>query len=56
MKSPEDLFSYLSTLSIKTVTAWHEPLFTCEQARVIYDKIAGGHCKNLFLMDAAKRL
>lgn len=51
-----ELFNYLSSLQIKTITLQHEPLFTCQQAQVMHGTIAGGHCKNLFLKDDTRQL
>ena len=53
--SPEDLFALLDRLGIATETVSHEPLFTVEQSRGLYEKLPGGHAKNLFLVDRKHR-
>jgi Ala-tRNA(Pro) deacylase len=52
----EDLFAYLEGLGIRTETVDHEPLFTVEQSRGLYNRLAGAHTKNLFLIDKKGRL
>lgn len=52
---PEELFALLERLGIATETASHEPLFTVDQSRGLYEKLAGGHAKNLFLVDRKHR-
>jgi len=47
--TPDELFTYLDTLGIKTVK--HPAVFTVEEARELRGAIAGGHTKNLFLRD-----
>jgi Ala-tRNA(Pro) deacylase len=54
--TPEDLFAFLEGLSIATTTVNHEPLFTVEQSRGLYDELSGAHTKNLFLVDRKGRL
>ena len=53
--SPEDLFAFLDRLGCATETVSHEPLFTVEQSRGLYEKLPGGHAKNLFLVDRKHR-
>ncbi len=54
--APEDLFALLDRLSIKTKTVTHEPLFTVEQSRGLYEQLSGAHTKNLFLIDKKGKL
>lgn len=53
--SPDDLFALFDRLGITAETIEHEPLFTVEQSRWLYDKLDGGHAKNLFLVDRKGR-
>ncbi len=46
----------LAELGIETRTVDHAPVFTVEDSGELYEKIAGGHTKNLFLKDAKGRL
>ena len=54
--SPEDLLSYLASLSIRTSTVEHPPLQTVEDSRALRGDIPGGHTKNLFVKDKKGRL
>lgn len=54
--TPEDLFALLERLGIRTATVTHEPLFTVEQSRGLYQRLDGAHTKNLFLIDKKGRL
>jgi Ala-tRNA(Pro) deacylase len=45
------LFARLNTLGIAHKTYEHAPVFTVEEAAVLYDSQPGGHTKNLFLKD-----
>jgi Ala-tRNA(Pro) deacylase len=47
--TPEQLFSYLEGLDIRTQTATHPPVFTVEEARALRGSLPGAHIKNLFL-------
>ncbi len=49
--SREDLFQRFHSLGLKTQTVDHEPVFTVEEATRVHDRVAGGHCKNLFCKD-----
>ncbi len=49
--SRQDLFALLDSLSIKTTTTEHVPVFTVEEAKKVHDLMDGGHCKNLFCKD-----
>lgn len=42
----------LAELGIETSTIDHAPVFSVEDSGELYDRIAGGHTKNLFLKDA----
>jgi Ala-tRNA(Pro) deacylase len=53
--SPADLFALFDRLGIATETVEHEPLFTVEQSRWLYEELDGGHAKNLFLVDRKGR-
>jgi Ala-tRNA(Pro) deacylase len=53
--TPEDLFAFLDRLGIITETVSHEPLFTVDQSRGLYEQLPGGHAKNLFLVDRKHR-
>lgn len=50
-KTPDDLFAFLDTLSIRTTTTTHPPLYTVSESQALRGTIAGGHTKNLFLKD-----
>lgn len=54
--TPESLFSTLTGLGIEHSTIEHPPLFTVEDGRKWHDRIAGLHCKNLFLKDRDGKL
>ncbi len=56
MKTKQELFDYLKSLSIRTQTYAHEPLYTVEQAEKAVGFLPGGHVKNLFLKDDKNRL
>lgn len=45
------LYARLSELSIPWTTHTHAPVFTVEEASVLYASQPGGHTKNLFLKD-----
>ena len=49
--TPGELFAFLDQLGIETRTVRHEPLFTVEQSRGLYERLDGAHTKNLFLID-----
>ena len=49
--TPDDLFSYLAELGIKTDTIHHPPVFTVEESKRLRGEIPGAHVKNLFLKD-----
>ena len=54
--TPDELFAFLDQLGIRTRTVRHEPLFTVEQSRGLYERLDGAHTKNLFLIDKKGRL
>ncbi len=54
--SPEDLFTFLDELGIKTTTVTHPPLFTVEDSQNLRGDLPGGHTKNLFLKDKKGQL
>jgi Ala-tRNA(Pro) deacylase len=56
MTSPEELLSYLASLSIATSTVEHPPLHTVEDSRALRGDIPGGHTKNLFVKDKKGQL
>ncbi len=49
--TPADLFALFDRLGIEHSTIDHPPFFTVEEGRPWHDKIAGLHCKNLFIKD-----
>ncbi len=55
MKSSDDLFSFLSELSIDVKNTEHEAVFTVAESQALRDEIEGGHTKNLFLKDKKGR-
>lgn len=55
MKSSDDLFSFLSELSINVENTEHEAVFTVAESQALRDDIKGGHTKNLFLKDKKDR-
>ncbi|WP_018689805.1 prolyl-tRNA synthetase associated domain-containing protein [Ahrensia kielensis] len=55
MKSSNDLFSFLSELSIDVKNTEHEAVFTVAESQALRDEIGGGHTKNLFLKDKKGR-
>jgi Ala-tRNA(Pro) deacylase len=50
-KTPEELFSFLSSLGIEMTTRQHPPLYTVAESQALRGEIAGRHTKNLFLKD-----
>lgn len=46
----------LADLGIECQTTDHQPVFTVEESGELYEKIPGGHTKNLFLQDAKGQL
>lgn len=54
--TPDELFAFLDRLGIRTRTVRHEPLFTVEQSRGLYERLDGAHTKNLFLIDKKGKL
>ncbi len=54
--TPDDLFTFLDSLGIKTKTVTHPPLFTVEDSQSLRGDLPGGHTKNLFLKDKKGRL
>lgn len=44
-----DIYDVLRELNIAFVKHDHPAVFTCEEAKPYYDKMRGGHSKNLFL-------
>lgn len=46
------LMERLADLGIHTTTVDHPPVHTVEESGELYDRIPGGHTKNLFLKDA----
>lgn len=46
------LMERLAELGIETTTVDHDPVHTVEESGELYDRIPGGHTKNLFLKDA----
>jgi Ala-tRNA(Pro) deacylase len=54
--TPDELFAFLDHLGIATRTVRHEPLFTVEQSRGLYQELDGAHTKNLFLIDKKGKL
>ena len=54
--TPDELFAFLDQLGIRTRTVRHEPLFTVEQSRGLYERLDGAHTQNLFLIDKKGRL
>jgi Ala-tRNA(Pro) deacylase len=49
------LLADLARLGINHTTQTHEALFTVEQSKALYDKMPGGHTKNLFVKDKKGR-
>ena len=54
--TPSQLFAFFDHLGIAHSTIEHEPLFTVEQGKDIWDKIPGQHCKNLFIKDKKDKI
>ena len=54
--NPTDLFAFLDRLGIPHHTVSHPALFTVEQSQTLRGRIAGGHTKNLFLIDRKRAL
>jgi Ala-tRNA(Pro) deacylase len=50
------LMERLAELGIASRTFDHAPVFTVEESGELYEKIPGGHTKNLFLKDAKGQL
>jgi Ala-tRNA(Pro) deacylase len=50
------LMERLAELGIETATVDHPPVFSVEDSGELYEKIPGGHTKNLFLKDAKSAL
>jgi Ala-tRNA(Pro) deacylase len=50
------LMERLSGLGIETRDVEHRPVFTVEDSGELYERIPGGHTKNLFLKDAKGQL
>lgn len=48
----EPLLQRLADLGIAVATVEHAPVHTVEESGELYEKIPGGHTKNLFLKDA----
>lgn len=57
-KSPEELFSFLTSLAIEAQTVTHEPVMTVEEAKAarVRHPLAGTHIKNLFLRNKKGRM
>jgi len=49
--TPADLARRLERLAIETSTVGHPALFTVGESRALRGRIAGAHCKSLFLKD-----
>ena len=47
--SPDQLFTHLDELGIRTRTVQHPPVFTVEEAKALRGDLPGAHIKNLFL-------
>lgn len=47
--TPSALFETLDTLGVFYETHAHDAVFTVQESAHLYDRIPGGHCKNLFL-------
>ncbi|MEQ9811667.1 MAG: prolyl-tRNA synthetase associated domain-containing protein [Azospirillaceae bacterium] len=54
--TPESLRRHLDELGIASQWHEHDPVFTVEEAKDLRGRIAGGHCKNLFLANKKKRM
>jgi Ala-tRNA(Pro) deacylase len=54
--TPAELFAFLDELGIPYDNTQHPPLFTVEQSRALRGQIAGGHTKNLFLVERKRGL
>ena len=52
----DHLFAFLDQLNIPYQTTNHPPLFTVEQSQALRGQIAGGHTKNLFLVERKRGL
>lgn len=55
-KTPEQLLDFLAELGIATRTFEHPPVYTVEESKALRGKIAGAHCKSLFLKDKRDHL
>jgi Ala-tRNA(Pro) deacylase len=51
----DELLARLDSLGITYVNHAHPPLFTVEESKALRGELPGGHVKNLFLRDKAKR-
>ena len=54
--TPDDLFTTLAALGIKTSTIAHAAMRTVEDSRALRGQLGGAHCKNLFVKDKKSRL
>lgn len=54
--TPDELLARLAALGIATRTYAHPPVFTVEESKRLRGRLAGGHCKSLFVKDKAERL
>lgn len=52
----QDLFEHLDRIGVAHRTVEHAPVFTVEESGPIKAALPGGHTKNLFLIDKARRL
>ena len=52
----DDLFAFLDSLGIVTITVEHSAVSTVEESGQLHREIGGGHTKNLFLKDVKDRL
>jgi len=52
----DDLMAFFKELDIDVTTVDHQPVFTVAESGDLYDRIPGGHCKNLFVKDKKGRL
>jgi Ala-tRNA(Pro) deacylase len=51
----DELLARFDSLGLRYTTHTHPPLFTVEDAKALRGDLPGGHVKNLFLRDKAKR-
>ena len=47
----EELYALFDRLGVETTTHQHAAVFTVGESRALRGKLAGGHCKSLFLKD-----